>query len=824
MKRFKFLFLYLPLLFISTSVFADNEFDPSELNHNFGFVYRLMHLLFGDWLNSYGGSTDNNAGVSYTILSNLGYWSCIAGLILMSILIFSCLLNSYRWSTDTKKFMGMDITTYVKALIVIVMITPAGMMGISLSQRVGVMKVVLLGDSFANMVYDNTIGKMLTPPKLDSGSINATTLASNILQAQACAWAVQNHSNSSNIDLSKVYKDGKIQPAYAQDYIVSTTDKYNSEVGRYKSMSVPNEDMSNIQNIIFAPAYSSVGSGVIATNSICGTINFPEAKNGQSVFSNISQHQTDLLKKATITLVNELAPASQALYQISHDGLKMSTNKKGDTITSQISQIYNQAVSHYISTVQNIPNSINTDINNDQLVRFIKSSGWGLGVIWWQILANAQSAFTQNTANFSNSASVKTMPPCSKEGFYAVFGQKYCVSKQDYDTLLANINTVTDINSAHVANDPSISSSDPTAHFKQICSKTGCSYSSVDNWIGNNIMSLLLKSTGSDIYTSSLNNSSINNITNNINQKSIFNVSSSLGVNLSHYSVGLWGLSAFTSGIAGALSGGSKTIVGFLGLSIVTGDLSHIVAWVSNQLSIISYMLGVPAYTLLVVVPFIPIMIWGVLLLSYFIMVVEAFIAIPAGMAMWVMNDEVFLSGRVIQTVMLLTSLFLRPFLYLVGLITAYALAPIALTIWNTLFFWGTNFMATGGFMTSLFLVFVYTAGIIKFTMMCYNVSLILPDKVLQWLGSGFGAVSAFGSVADFSTGGFTPSGGSGGGGSSGGTHSVGRGMSERYSENKKDDLKNKPSLSESGGSNQDKDQIMLSWDRTIYSSYDKEE
>ena len=118
--------------------------------------------------------------------------------------------------------MGMDITTYVKALIVMVMITPAGMMGISLSQRVGVMKVVLLGDSFANMVYDNTIGKMLTPPKLDSGSINATTLASNILQAQACAWAVQNHSNSSNIDLSKVYKDGKIQPAYAQDYIVST--------------------------------------------------------------------------------------------------------------------------------------------------------------------------------------------------------------------------------------------------------------------------------------------------------------------------------------------------------------------------------------------------------------------------------------------------------------------------------------------------------------------------------------------------------------------------------------------------------------------------
>ncbi len=791
-------------LFLATPAFADNTFKPDELNHNFGFIYRLMHLLFGDWLNQYGGSSDNNAGVAYTVLSTLGYWSCMAGLILMGILMTSSILNAYRWAGDTKKFLGADIMLWIKALVVIILIMPAGMMGISLSQRVGVMKVALWGDSFANVVYGKTIEKMLKPPELDTGSINATSLASNILKAQTCAWAVQNNSNDSNIDLSSIYKDGKIQPIMAQDYIVDTSNKYHTEVGRYKSMNVPTSNLKNVQNIIFAPAYSSLGaSNVVATNSVCGSINFPEAKNGTSAFADISQKQTEDLKKATITLVNALAPASQALYAISHNGLKMATNKKAEDISGQITSIYNQAVSNYIAQVKQIPSDMSTDMLNNSLVKFIKSAGWGLGVVWWQILANTQSSFAQNTADFSNSASAKTMPPCTDQGFFALYGQKYCVSKKDYDILLANISTVTTLNSANVANNPEMAKSDPSAHFEQICSKDGCSASSVDSWIGNFMKGKLVSATGSSLYGDALDSNSIDAITEVKNQQSIFNVSSNLGVSLSHYSLKLWGLSAFTAGVAGALSGGSKTIVGFFGLAIVTGDLSHVVSWVSGQLANMSYLLAAPAYTLLVVVPFIPIVIWAILILSYFIMLVEAFIAVPAGMAMWVVNDEVFLSGRVMRTVMMITSLFLRPFLYVVGLITSYALAPIALTIWNTLFFWGSNFMSSSSFMTSFFLILVYTAGIIKFTMLCYNVSFVLPDKVLQWLGSGFGDVASFGSAADFASGGaLSVPIGSGGGSSGGGGGASGfsKGIADRYRDDKKNEMKEKPALGDTAG------------------------
>ena len=58
--------------------------------------------------------------------------------------------------------------------------------------------------------------------------------------------------------------------------------------------------------------------------------------------------------------------------------------------------------------------------------------------------------------------------------------------------------------------------------------------------------------------------------------------------------------------------------------------------------------------------------------------------------------------------------------------------------------------MQTGSFMTLFFLILVYTVGLIKFTMLCYNVSFVLPDKVLQWLGAGFGDVAAFGTAGDF--------------------------------------------------------------------------
>jgi len=176
-------------------------------------------------------------------------------------------------------------------------------------------------------------------------------------------------------------------------------------------------------------------------------------------------------------------------------------------------------------------------------------------------------------------------------------------------------------------------------------------------------------------------------------------------------------------------------------------------------------MIWIPASTLMIGLPFVPLVIWGVLLLSYFIMLIEAYIALPLSTALWVVDDQAFRSGRVTRTVMMISALFLRPFLFVVGLVSAYILAPISLMIWNIMFFWGMSMLTTTSFLTSFFLVSVYAAGLLKFTMITYNVAFIIPDKILQWMGSGFGDVAAFGSPADFNSSVHTGGGGGGGGG-----------------------------------------------------------
>lgn len=107
--------------------------------------------------------------------------------------------------------------------------------------------------------------------------------------------------------------------------------------------------------------------------------------------------------------------------------------------------------------------------------------------------------------------------------------------------------------------------------------------------------------------------------------------------------------------------------------------------------------------------------------------------------------------------------------------------------------FWGSSLLTTSTFLTSLFLIGIYTAGLLKFTMITYNVAFIIPDKILQWMGSGFGDVSAFGSPADFTSmsgGGGMGMGGSGGGVGFTGTFSRGAHNAAKAWSDKKEEAK----------------------------------
>ncbi|MDA0910243.1 MAG: DotA/TraY family protein [Proteobacteria bacterium] len=756
---------------------GEHNMNFDDLSQNHGFVYDVIKLIFGNFIGQYGGGSDNAAQM-YNIITHLGWWACWAAMILAGIIVLIKAFNFYRVAEDPSMQGKSQITMFLMLGVVIMILFPASPSG-SLMQNIGAVKVPLMGDAFANMVYKSTVTEMLKPPQLANTDVNASKIANQIFTAEVCAFGVQAHSEDLNPQLKDVYKDDKeIVPVESSLDIAYGLSNTNQILYKTTQMKLNVSDYSKLSKVMFSPKVSTnfIGQGFTqATSDVCGTLIFPEEKSGTTVFDQVSQQQSDELKKSIVNLVNNLAPAAQLMQVVSQNNINMETNNKDDVqrAIAEIRDRYFQAVKTYISEVKYIPQSINVNVlNNSDMKQFIDDSGWGLAVLWWKLLADTQSSFIQNANAFNNSMSAKTIPVCADKSSFALlnyfFGDKYCVPKDYYDTMARNLKVMSDNINAQLAVESSASGGlkqDASAEFSSICSASGCSFESVDGWLGGMLRWVLKRSTDSQLYSQGIGDKQLKDIVNFNNQQSIFDVASKLGSSLSAWSTTLFGLGFSAEMGASVLDGASKTVAGFFGGALATQWLSGTLHLISNFLLNGAYMLWALACSLLVMLPFMPLIIWGVLLLSYFIMLIEAYIAIPLSTALWVVEDQTFISGRLIRTIMMISALFLRPFLFVVGLVAAFVLSPIALMIWNIMFFWGSTLLTTSTFLTSLFLIGIYTAGLLKFTMITYNVAFIIPDKILQWMGSGFGDVSAFGSPADFSS----MSGGSGGGGSGGG-------------------------------------------------------
>ena len=753
---------------LPTITMADG-FVLNDLNHNHGYVYRLLQLLFGSFVTTMQSSHNTQSTtVIYTTIAHLGYWSCIVAGCIATAFLFVELINAWlATQTHTVRFMG-SVGRYA---LVLALVTPMVGGGVSIAQRVGVLKLALLGDAIANIVYSKTVTKMLTdPPKLDTSQVDASKLAANVFKAEVCAYGVLNHSKVRNSDLAIDYQnDHKVTPTRSSDIMSVSKDSagFVHESTNDLKLNWTGDAVNDLHEIMFAPDTTLLNRYV---NSYCGTMTFPTSNFGATVFDKVIKRQQVSLKKATVRLINNLRPVAYAVANVSSDGTKLAVNADDATkeIIKGVQTDYQNAVKQYEDDVEAIPQDIDTNVlSNDALAHFINQAGWGLGVIWWKRLADVQTSFVRNIANFSNVMDNKVMPVCLSSGIFGYFfGSKYCINKEVYPIYQGNIDYMIKTNNALIVTDKNApQGSNATAKFSQICNSSGCSFTTVDTWMGSLIKEAIAYKTGSSNFENPMGKYSLDSVTNITNQRSIFDAASSVGSTFVGLSTFFFGLSFAAHAIAGSLAGIGKSALGFLGAGVITGALQSAANWVGNFMYAGAWLMIVPAEVLLVIVPFIPLFIWGVLLISYLLMLVEAFIAVNFGVALWVISDEMLVSQRIVRTIMMISALMLRPLLFVIGLATSYAIAPLALTIWNTMFFWGSSYLTDAGFITELFYFAVYAGGIVKFTFMCYNISFILPDKVLEWLGSGFGDMAAFGSPADFgdhvrSTGGTMPSGG----------------------------------------------------------------
>ncbi len=151
-----------------------------------------------------------------------------------------------------------------------------------------------------------------------------------------------------------------------------------------------------------------------------------------------------------------------------------------------------------------------------------------------------------------------------------------------------------------------------------------------------------------------------------------------------------------------------------------------------------------------VYVPMIPLVVFTLGVLSWFVVTIEAMVAGPI-VAIGILtpsNQEHELFGKAIRGLNILFNIFLRPSLMIFGLIAAMILSSIIVTIVNTGFAllmtspgmpWGSagqkaGTILLGGVELFIFL-FAYVALIVLVINKCFQLIGILPQRVLEWIG-----------------------------------------------------------------------------------------
>lgn len=139
---------------------------------------------------------------------------------------------------------------------------------------------------------------------------------------------------------------------------------------------------------------------------------------------------------------------------------------------------------------------------------------------------------------------------------------------------------------------------------------------------------------------------------------------------------------------------------------------------------------------LAIYVPMVPYMIFTVGVIGWLLLVIEAIVAAPilAISFMLPSNDEL---GKVVQGLMLLLNILLRPLLMLFGFILATRLYQAVIKLVN--FGMMANFNTlnnSGSIFAWVAMLTLYAAFVVGISNKCFTLIYALPDKILRWMGS----------------------------------------------------------------------------------------
>lgn len=754
---------------------------------NSGVVYHWLNFLFGNFLGDLGTAQLDNSQ-KYTLLTFVLNFSNYAA---MFLLTFFAGFHGYLQilaANETNQKKSFDRYFFLKIAIIMILLAPSNA-GLSFVQN-ATLRLALYGDSFATIVWNATVDRAFTVPEMNNQNQELTQLANGVLTGLVCSYSISKHTDSYNKALQEAQAKGSIQSqeAITKTPIISTF-VGNQSYGDYYNMSgftVPTDSTTSLAttrgtSIVFAPSVTFL-SGITPTGN-CGSINLPPiSENGDSIFA-YAKYKSDLAAREILKdMIRRIDPIAIKVLEISKikviEGDKDAVDQYRTVLEAQ-QKALQKAIEDTQMQMDSKTAQVSADIQSHsaKLIKYIKDLGWGVAPIWWGQLAKLSNTMAMSLSE--NYSSIETRMPnmCEEDGsvkkfFKAMhpylFDSNSCLDSDDFSRIIPNFSNFMKLANSETMGNKNIGiASQTTAAMGESCNKATCNptdwFSSLGRWVGNSMLFALQpkESYGYINAAKDYNADDMFDLYTLKNAQDPFMTATDLGGNLMTIGIKVQASIYALYAIKGSLESGLGFLSAIPGVGAAMGAVGAVIAALANLAQIMNGGLMSLGYTLTVVIPFLPIVLWTAAMLGYFIMLIESIAAVPIMMTYWVIPSDTFMGIALMKVFNLCVSVFARPFLMILGLAAAFSLAYVGLMLWNTmfsLFMYNSTVMSPWAYMA---FIVVYCFGFITVFNICFGVLLSFSERVLMLIG-GLG------------TGGMPSSGGGLGGGGGGGTPKLG--------------------------------------------------
>lgn len=740
----------------SSSAMADSEQERAGLIKDIFSVdtdfendaaQKWIKQLFGSFIftDATTGSTTGSRGDSsdVTILTEaIGFSNVLAmifGVVIVSYLFIAGSLNTAHHGEILGKNWS-SVWLPARLALGFGLIMPAGSFGggaISTIQALCIW-MILVGSNAANVLWSQLTDKVSSGASVNSNIMIPVTVPKQIVEILSCRISYMNETGDN--DVFTVIQDG-----------LNNTVKAGNANEKFTLKEIP-----SYKKGMYEIDFEECGS--ITLNTPSWSMNSDDDDSSNKVFPFLTEASAKGKEKANeklIDYVNELVPLVNQYYTDlgGAEAVSLTTVAPDDPARAEILTAKNQIAERlFLSGVkistqipQDIKSSVVTGNFQSEFKEELKKGGWGTAGLWFMRVGSVQNLIGEIVSPIAESVKPEVPDICIMRAIYCKDETEKKNARVANDILLASsmFSEGAKLYSRKVTGTSSGNSIDPAGFIDLrgeaarqasnnavICDGNNCSISGNDQTSSVNLARSILHFLSPVDDEVKISGSS--SVTDTTGVASPFATAASIGNMSINVMQGMMAAAlggSVISAVAGNTPAGKigKSVLGKVGEGIISGAATIAMA--------IAGYFGAIGITLAFVIPFMPAMLWMMMMVGYLLLVIEAMIATPFAVIMMVTPEGEGISGhRLEKAIGLIALVVLRPSLMIMGLIAAITLSSVSFSIYNQFFWYTASTAITGSMFTILVIIGMYTTGLFQICKYSITVMSKLPDHILDWM------------------------------------------------------------------------------------------